>query len=203
MFIYFDMGNVLLLFDHMLGCRQMAEVSGVDAERVRQVLFDTGLELRYEAGELSTREFYDAFCEQIGAKPDYPALLRAAGDIFTVNASIVPVVAALNDAGYRLGLLSNTCEAHWEYIRQYRYSIISDMFEVITLSYEVQAMKPDKRIFTAAAEKAGVAPQEIFFTDDVAGHVAGARAAGFDAEQYTTTQELVRHLRKRGLKFNY
>jgi HAD superfamily hydrolase (TIGR01509 family) len=203
MFIYFDMGNVLLLFDHALGCRHMAEVAGVPAEDVRRVLFDTGLELRYEAGELSTREFYDAFCEQIGAKPDYQALLRAAGDIFTVNASIVPVVAALHAAGNRLGLLSNTCEAHWDYIQQYRYSIISDMFDVITLSYEVHAMKPDRRIFAAAAEKAGVPPQEVFFTDDIAGHVAGARAAGFDAEQYTTTPELVRQLRKRGVRFNY
>jgi FMN phosphatase YigB (HAD superfamily) len=203
MFIYFDMGNVLLHFDHALGCRQIAEVAGVPAEDVRRELFDTGLELRYEAGELTTPEFYDAFCQQIGAKPDYQALLRAAGDIFTVNTSIVPVVAALRAAGYRLGLLSNTCEAHWDYIQKYRYSITSEMFDVITLSYEVQAMKPDKRIFEAAAAKAGVAPQEIFFTDDIAGHIAGARAAGFDAEQYTTTPELVRQLRKRGLRFNY
>jgi putative hydrolase of the HAD superfamily len=203
MFIYFDMGNVLLLFDHLLGCSQMSAVSGVPAEQVRSTLFDTGLELRYEAGELSTREFYDAFCEQTGAKPDYQALLRAAGDIFTVNASIIPVVGGLRAAGYRLGLLSNTCEAHWQYIQQYRYSVISEVFDVITLSYEVQAMKPDRKIFIAAAEKAGVPPEEIFFTDDVAGHVAGARAAGFDAEQYTTTPELVRQLRKRGLQFNY
>ena len=55
MFIYFDMGNVLLLFDHALGCRHMAEVAGVPAEDVRRVLFDTGLELRYEAGERGRR----------------------------------------------------------------------------------------------------------------------------------------------------
>ncbi|HEY2838647.1 MAG TPA: HAD family phosphatase [Pirellulales bacterium] len=203
MFIYFDMGNVLLLFDHERGCRQIAEVAGTSTEEVRRVLFDTGLELRYEAGELSTREFYEAFCEQTGTRPDYQAMLRAAGDIFTVNASILPVVAALHAAGYRLGLLSNTCEAHWVFIQQHRFSVTSTMFDVIALSYEVRAMKPDRRIFEAAAEKAGVAPAEIFFTDDIAGHVAGARAAGFDAEQYTTTPELVRQLRKRGLKFNY
>jgi len=203
MFIYFDMGNVLLLFDHELGCRQMADVAGVSTDRVREIVFDSGLELRYEAGELSTREFYEAFCQQAAVTPDFNALMRAAGDIFTVNTSIEPVVASLRAAGYRLGLLSNTCEAHWDYISKHRYAITSEMFEVITLSYEVQAMKPDAKIFEAAAANAGVRPEEIFFTDDVAGHIAGARRAGFDAEQYTTTPELVKQLRRRGLKFNY
>jgi FMN phosphatase YigB (HAD superfamily) len=58
-------------------------------------------------------------------------------------------------------------------------------------------------VFAGAAELAGVAPGEIFFVDDTAGHVAAARSAGFDAVQYTTTQALAADLRSRGLEFNY
>ena len=50
---------------------------------------------------------------------------------------------------------------------------------------------------------AGVAPQDIFFTDDIPGHVEGARRAGFDAVQYTTTPQLVNDLHDRGVRFNY
>jgi hypothetical protein len=37
----------------------------------------------------------------------------------------------------------------------------------------------------------------------VADNVAGARQAGFDAVQYTSTLRLVADLRERGLHFNY
>ena len=70
-------------------------------------------------------------------------------------------------------------------------------------SYQIGAVKPDAAIFQAAAQKAGRAHTEIFFVDDIAGHVAGAKAAGFDAVQYTTTAKFVEDLRSRGLKFNY
>jgi putative hydrolase of the HAD superfamily len=202
-FLYFDLGNVLLKFDHHLACRQMGETAGVPAEKIWQVVFETDLELRYEAGEISDREFFDIFCRQTDSRPDYDKLLLAGSTIFTPNTSIYPVAAALGAAGYRLGILSNTNPAHWAYCRAGRYALIDKGFEVYALSYELGACKPSPKIFEGAARLAGVPPRKIFFVDDVAGHVAGARAAGFDAVQYTTTPALVADLRARGLEFNY
>jgi HAD superfamily hydrolase (TIGR01509 family) len=71
------------------------------------------------------------------------------------------------------------------------------------LSYRIGACKPDVAIFRRAAELAGQRPQDIFFTDDLAENVAGAKAAGFDAVQYTSTPQLVAELRQRGIRFNY
>ena len=112
-------------------------------------------------------------------------------------------MAALDSAGYRLGILSNTCPSHWNWCATGRYTLIVRAFSVYALSYELGACKPSAEIFAGAAHLAGVKPQEIFFIDDVAGHVAGAKAAGFDAVQYTTTGQLVADLRGRGLEFNY
>jgi HAD superfamily hydrolase (TIGR01509 family) len=84
-----------------------------------------------------------------------------------------------------------------------RFATIPDLFETIALSYQIGAVKPEPRIFAAAAELAGVPPSEIFFVDDIPGHVAAARIAGFDAVQYTTTPALVIDLRQRGVRFNY
>ncbi len=58
-------------------------------------------------------------------------------------------------------------------------------------------------IFRKAAELAGCQPEEIFYTDDIPGHVAGARSVGLDAVVYTTTAELVVELRERRVDFNY
>lgn len=203
MFLYFDLGNVVARFDHLKGCRQMAAVAGLTSEQVFAAVFDSDLNRRYELGEITSRDFYDEFCRATGSKPDFDALYFAGGDIFELNDSLIPVLAALEDAGYRLGLLSNICECHWHRILDSEYGILPEVFSVHALSYEIKAMKPDAKIYQAAAELAGVAPHDIFFCDDVAGHVAGAREAGFDAVQYTTTPALVADLQSRGIRFNY
>jgi len=201
--LYFDLGNVLLYFSHEQGCRQMALVAGVEVVRVREALCDADLQARYERGELTSRQFYDVFCQRTGTRPDYDALALAAGAIFSVNVPMKAVVTQLSAAGQRLGLLSNTCDVHWNYLANGRFSTIPELFDVVALSNRIGAVKPEPKIFQAAAELAGVAPGEIFFTDDIPGHVAAARAAGFDAVQYTTTPALVAELRQRGVRFNY
>jgi glucose-1-phosphatase len=201
-FIYFDLGKVLLDFSVEQMCGQMGEAAGIDAARVKDAVFASGLQLRYEAGQVSSREFYETFCRQTGTCPDYDALLRAGSDIFTPKYSMLPIVSQLSQAGCRMGILSNTCEGHWEHCI-HRYRILRECFSVCALSYRIGVCKPDAAIFTTAAEMAGCRPEEIFYTDDIAGHVAGARAAGFDAVQYTTTPLLVAELRARGVAFNY
>ncbi|HEV7226536.1 MAG TPA: HAD family phosphatase [Pirellulales bacterium] len=198
-FIYFDLGNVLLYFDHRRAARQMATVAGVPADLVWDVVFASGLEHRYEAGELSTQEFFEIFCDKTGSRPDYAALAAAAGDIFEVNAPLVELVSQLSSAGRRLGLLSNTCEWHWNHFAGGRYPPIPEAFHAVVLSFRAKAMKPDVRIYALAAEMAGAAPSEIFFVDDMPGHVAAARAFGFDAVQYTSPEALVAELAARGV----
>ena len=56
MFLYFDLGNVLLYFDHEIGCRQIAEVAGLTAQEVRRVLLDGDLLARYEDPSALVRE---------------------------------------------------------------------------------------------------------------------------------------------------
>jgi HAD superfamily hydrolase (TIGR01549 family) len=111
-------------------------------------------------------------------------------------------VGQLYQTGYRLGILSNTCDGHWNYFLP-RYCVLRDFFSVYALSYEIGAMKPAAAIFSKAAEIAGCRPEEIFYTDDIPGNVDGARSAGIDAVVYRSTRELVTELRKRGVEFSY
>ncbi|MFC1597793.1 HAD-IA family hydrolase, partial [Planctomycetota bacterium] len=115
---------------------------------------------------------------------------------------ILPVVAQLQGARYRLGIISNTCQSHWEHCTR-RFRIMAEAFGVCALSYEVHAAKPDRAIYQAAVELAGVAPQEILFIDDRAENVVAGRAAGLDAVRYTSTPQLVSELRTRRMRFNY
>jgi putative hydrolase of the HAD superfamily len=201
-FFYFDMGRVLVQFDHGRMLRQIESVSGVDTERLRAILFGNGLMQPFEAGQLDDRAFYDAFCEASGARPDFEALRWAIADMFTLNVPVLPLVAQLCQAGYPMGILSNTCEWHWvQCSRQFR--IVGEGFSRHAFSCRLKAMKPHAEIYRAAADLAGFRPEEVFFVDDLAENVEGALAAGVDAVQFTSAAQLAHDLRQRGVRFNY
>jgi FMN phosphatase YigB (HAD superfamily) len=201
-FFYFDLGRVLLHFDNEQMFRQIAAVAGVSTEQVRTTMLSDGLMRRHEIGELTTSEFFDVLCGLWGVRPDYDAMVYAASAIFSLNLPMLPLVSQLRQAGYRTGVLSNTCEIHWQYSAN-RFRVVGDGFQVHALSCRIKAMKPDAAIYLAAAEMAGCRPDEVFFVDDLAENVAGARAAGFDAVQFTSAEALAEDLRKRGVAFNY
>jgi glucose-1-phosphatase len=201
-FLYFDLGIVLVDFSIEQMLERLAAVSGVRRTQISAVLFESGLQHEYELGHITTQQYYEGFCRETGTKPSLDDLLRAANEIFTPNAPMFAIAAGLQKAGWPLGILSNTCECHWEYCMN-EYPALRRIFSTRITSYRVGAVKPDAKIFEVAAEKAGYAPGEIFFVDDIAGHVAGAKAAGFDAVQYTTVETFVEDLRCRGFNFKY
>jgi len=202
-FYYFDMGNVVLPFSHERMAEQMARVAGVDRRLAWRVLFDQGgLEWAYERGELPREEFYGRFCGAVEARAGIDELEAAGSDIFTLNAPLVGLIGRMAASGCRLGILSNTTPSHWEHCTR-RFGVLTTMFSVSALSYQIGAMKPDPKAFAAAARLCGAPPERIFFADDRADNVAAARAAGWDAVLYESVSQLNSTLRERGLRLNY
>ena len=201
-FLYFDFGKVVVDFDVERMIAQMAALGAVESLVIRQLLFRDGLQAQYETGLITSADFHSAVCTRLGCDIAIESLATACADFFELRPRMLPVLGGLKQAGYRLGILSNTCEYHWEHCRR-RYRIVAEGFDVHALSYRIGAMKPDPAIYLAAAKLAGCRPKEIFFVDDLPENVAGARAAGFDAELFTDVRTLVSDLWRRGLRFNY
>lgn len=61
---------------------------------------------------------------------------------------------------------------------------LADTFDAVLNTARFGAAKPDPRVFAAAARLAGAAPGRCLFTDDTAGHVLAARAAGMAGHHY-------------------
>jgi glucose-1-phosphatase len=206
-FLYFDLGKVLLAFDHARMLRQMAEVAGVTVEAVRDALMPRGeptvgdAQWRLEAGTLSVDGYYEHLCESLGKRPPREELWLAASDIFAPIEASMDLLERLHTAGHRLGLLSNTSPVHWEFFMDGRFPTLARVFEIPLGSFHAGTMKPEPAIYHFAAQKAGVAPERVFFTDDRAENVEGARVCGLDAVLFTDTAQLERDLRVRGLEF--
>ncbi len=226
-FIYFDIGNVLLFFDHHRACRQVGPLVGLSAAEVYRRLFDPAHLARYETGQISSQQYYQVLTtrdwpgdgpdsvnrvgrdscreeDRTGVERVPDSVIATASDIFQLNTSVVPIVTQLQSAGYRLGVLSNTCASHWQFISRGRYSLLSDFFPVRILSFEQQCLKPQGQIYERAIEAAGgVGADRIIFVDDRAENVTGAREAGLDAVRFHNASELAADLRGRGVAFNY
>ena len=197
-FVYFDLGNVIATFDRERAFRRMAEVCGADADRVRAAVME-GLQAELERGAIDWPGFHREFGRRTGTDSDPEALATAAADMFELNVGILPVVAALERRRVPIGILSNTCEIHWRHLLGRRWGILPGGFHPAILSYELGASKPEPAIFERAAERAGTPPERIFFCDDMPEHVAAARAAGWDAEVFTSAAVLADQLARRGI----
>src|SRR6187401_3688689 len=100
--IYFDMGNVLLHFDHHRGCRNVAALANrpsLDAARVYELLFDSGLAWEYESGGIAAVEMHRRFCAAAEFEMACDPFLNGISDIFHPNQEIFPLVEELHSAG--------------------------------------------------------------------------------------------------------
>lgn len=203
-FVFFDLGNVLVHFDPQRGCRNVAEWAGVSPEAVYAAVWEAGLEDRFEQGQVTPQEFAVTVAESLGIALDqldhaHQPLLDHLSDMFCPDPAILPVIEALQQQALRLGILSNTCHAHWDFIQRQGWSVADGWSELDVLSYEVGAMKPAPSIYAEAADRAGVAPEAIFFTDDRAENVEAARQAGWQAFPYHHPVQLRTDLRQCGV----
>lgn len=206
--LYFDLGNVLLAFSHDRMCRQMADVAGTSPERISEVVFgtdDSAVQWQYEVGRITTDDYYEGICRQLGSRPDRSRLEHAACDIFEPIDATSNLVQALAATGQRLAILSNCNLLHWRFVTDGRFPLLrgastaGSPFAWCVTSFEAGSMKPDRRIYDVAIERAGVPPESIFFVDDRPENVAAARAAGIDAVEYENPAKLVDDLRRRGV----
>jgi glucose-1-phosphatase len=191
-FVYFDLGNVLLYFDHNLAIRKMAKVAGVATPEMRSIVLDGTLQTEYETGLISGVQFVARIADCIGKELDTSDMLEAAADMFVPNPHIIPVLEEIRKLGIPMGLLSNTCEAHWNWIGELGYPQVQGWFVPVILSYEVKSMKPDAHIYSEAQRQSGHESSGIFFTDDRIENVEAASKAGWRAEIFVNADRLMK-----------
>jgi HAD superfamily hydrolase (TIGR01509 family) len=88
---------------------------------------------------------------------------------------VVEVLTHLHDLGFRVGVVSNAPPSLRAVLT--RLDLMPHL-DVVVLSSDIGCMKPDPRIYHEAFRRAGVAPHEVAFADDLPQNVRGAREAG-------------------------
>ena len=198
--VIFDLGKVLVPFDFQRAYDRVQPLCGYPVAEVRRRIGESGLVPKLESGQLASREFVAKLGESLGTTFDYPQFCEIWSSIF-LPGTLVPesLIIGLKKR-YRLVLLSNTNEMHFEMLER-TYPILGH-FENRVLSHEVGATKPSPLIYQRAVELAGCRPEECFFTDDIPEYVEGARSHGIDAVQFHSVEQLQAAFVERGIRWD-
>ena len=172
-----DFGGVLTT-NVFASFRAYCRDEGIDPERIK-ALFRSSPEAlatvrALEKGDLSEDEFAERFGELLELDP-----ARRPGMVDRMFGHIQPdeaMVEALRRAraqGVRTGLISNSMGAG-----RYDRSTFPELFDGVVISGDVGMHKPQPEIFVLGAERAGVAPEECVFVDDLRENCESAEAVG-------------------------
>ena len=196
--IFFDVGNVLIKTIGKKSHEIAARILGVPHEKVFKV-FRRHI-YKVVEGRLSETEFWKIIGKELGiSNKDIKKLLP----IFKqrkikVQKRVVDIAKKLEKAGYRIGILSDVIPSHIETIQRggvYKY------FDPVLLSCRMRVSK--KRGVAAyqyAVRQAKVKYSEMIFFDDHKFLVDKAKKLGIKAFVYQNPDQLIRSLRKLGVK---
>jgi putative hydrolase of the HAD superfamily len=195
--IFFDFGNVICTFDNRRILAALSPICGHSPQSLEQLISGSDLPRAYESGTISSREFLEGMSSLCGHAFSEGVFVPAFTDIFTPIQATFDLIKRLKPQ-YRLGLISNTNPWHADHA--IRTTEVFPLFDAVSLSHEVRAMKPDARIFRDALGKLGLPPEACVFIDDIPAFVEGATALGMHGIVYTGPEALHKALRALGVE---
>ncbi len=200
--ILFDLGNVILPFNHYQIAEKLSRFTGMeefrDPRRIFSYLFDfqNGAINPYETGKISTEEFFLSLKRELVLSLSFQEFQPIWNDIFWENLEVSETIKSLREKK-RLGLVSNTNPLHFDYVLS-KFPILR-VFDRWILSHEVGYKKPAPQIFQSAIEWAGVLPERILFIDDLKSHVLAAQSLGIQGIHFLSPAQLKEELLNYGL----
>ena len=177
--VVFDVGNVLVPLNYGPFLAFLAE-SGVDLTDVPGWLTRIGMD-EHERGELCGEAFLERLARTSGRVLDPQRLKSSWLDMFDRSEPMFDLATGLM-SGYRVYLLSNVGELHWEYLDR-RYGLERLVHGALT-SFRAGAVKPTAAIFHEAERRFGLEPARTVFIDDLGANVRGAEACGWHAIEH-------------------
>ncbi len=190
--ILFDLGKVLVDFDWRIAARKIAVNANATPSDLLNMLSTTDWMLRFERGEMTGAEFFNAVRQRIGYRASMQEFQKAFCSKFSVISEMVQLHTRVRESGISTWAFSNTNEWAVTHIRA-EYPFFSG-FDGHFLSYQLGVMKPDAGIYEAAERRTGCHGAAILYIDDLAENIHAAAARGWLTIQHSTPAQTVREV---------
>jgi putative hydrolase of the HAD superfamily len=193
--VILDLGNVLVFHDNALLFRRLGQRAGLSGEEVSARL--TGASwTAANRGLLDAEGIRRDVCGALGVELPMSEFAPLWSSHFTVHDAVLPRVEGLVGR-VKLVLLSNTNAVHVGWLRP-RLPVLQ-RFDAVLMSCEVGLVKPDPAFFQLALQRAGCAPGEAVFFDDLPEFVEAAGAVGIQGRLFTDAPTFDAQLKALGL----
>ncbi len=180
----FDYGNVISTVQPEVFGKRVLPLAGCTPLELRdRVTGAHDLMVAYESGLIDTETFVPQFLERLGLKMSRGEFIEAWSCFFVPIPYTRRLIRAVKPHA-RVALLSNTNPLHFEHV--IRQTDLFPLFEAVTVSFEVRAMKPAPAIYHDMIQKLRLPPAECVFIDDLRENVEAAAAVGMQALHFTT-----------------
>ena len=192
--VIFDLGNVLVDFDHNIAAKKMSLLCGRSPEEIFNFFFDSELTGLFEEGKIPPDEFFFRIKAELNLKLSYNEFLPIWNEIFFLsdkNHAVYNLIKNLK-SNYKVALLSNINILHFDYIKN-NFPVF-DVFHKLLLSFELKLKKPDPLIYKKALDILSVLPEETFYTDDRQELIEQSRCLGICGFVFKGIEQLSRDL---------
>ncbi len=198
--VIFDLGNVLVDFDHTIAARRILPFCQRTLDEIYAFFFDSSLTGLFEEGAISPGDFFKEVSRSLDLQLSYAEFIPIWNEIFFLSAKNerVHAVARQLQSAYRVGVLSNINVLHYDYIKKH-FPIFAG-FSAVVASCEQGSRKPDPRIYRHILDALGVQPEEAFYTDDRSDLIAKAVALGIQSHVFTGVEPLIEALNGAGVE---
>lgn len=193
--IILDLGNVLVFHDNALLFLRLGQRAGLQPQEVAQRLTGAGWTAA-NRGLLDAEGIRRDVCRALGVELPMEEFAPLWSSHFTVHTAVLPRVESLVGR-VKLLLLSNTNALHVAYLRP--QLPLLQRFDAVLMSCEVGHVKPEPAFYRLALERAGCAPHEAAFFDDLPEFVEAANALGIRGHLFTDAPGFDAQLRALGL----
>jgi putative hydrolase of the HAD superfamily len=196
--ILFDFGNVIYGIDNNIFLENIKKHTDKSVPELHRLIYGSSdLTRRYETGMMSSDEFYHEMVTGHDLSISKPEFVRAYTQIFVPIQTTVALIRKLKK-NYKIGVISNTSE--WDYEHIIKPSEVYNLFDAISLSFRVKAMKPDRMIFEDALRKLAMRAEACVYIDDIEHYVSAARDMGMHGIHYQSYNRLILSLNRLGIR---
>lgn len=193
----FDLGKVIVPFELDNQMKILESVCDLKYTEIQEQIFAAEEIKLFETGKISAENLFKHLKELLGLRMVFAEFVKAWNSIFSLKPIISEQFIEKLSKKYRLIILSDTNELHFEFIRQ-NFPILR-FFDDFILSYKVGFLKPSAEIFQATIEKANCKAEECLFTDDREGNTTGALKFGIDAILFESAEHFEKEIVARKL----
>lgn len=192
----FDLGRVVFDFDYDIALQKIIDKIGVSKHTIIEALFYKDFALDYEKGLISSYDFYLRFKNTFKATLDYEEFIPIWCQIFSPNEDVIDLIERLRIV-YPVYLISNINELHFNYLCQ-KFERIFSLFDNLILSFEVNSVKPESKIYRELETVSRHKPEDIIYIDDREDLIKEAGKLNFKCIQFRNIRQLLKSLKKEG-----